>query len=189
MSVLSATDIAALAGQELDQTSVVSLQTKLDALQEEVENFLHRRLERAERTEVHQATYEGRLNLMGPRAVVTSVQTTDDPPVNADWNYDREYADSISVGWGATPFQSYTVVYTSGDAAPKAVVQLMKDVAVRGLIAGLKVSSGVVAGFSVEGTSIRYGAIADAKTSETAEGSFTAPELKTLSTYRRRVVR
>lgn len=190
MSILSASAMAAMAGQTLDQPSTVTLQEKLDAFQEEVEDFLHRRLERLARTEVHQATYEGRLNLTGPYVQVTSVQTLDDVPVAADWSYDREFVDSIRVGWSTNPFTAYTVVYTSGDTvAPKPVVNLLKDVVLRGLIVGLKVSSGVVSSFSVEGTSIRYGAIADAKSSETAEGSFTAPELKLLATYRRRVVR
>jgi hypothetical protein len=187
--LLEAADVATAAGKTLDSAELQELQDELDAFQAEVESYLHRRLQRGQITEDVEVTYRGRLNLIGPGLVVSSVKDSDGNDVS--WRYDQEYRDGIcvtrSLFTGQPRNALYTVTYTAGDAnPPREVVKLLKDVAVRALVAGVKISSGAIASLSVEGTSIGYGA---SKLSPDSDGSFVASELKVLDRWRRRIIR
>lgn len=167
----------------LDQADTLLAASLADELIDTLELKLNRYLYPREVTETYTTSASGRIILnRGPVVEILSMSYVGGGAIPLPVN-PLGYFDAADV-W--LPGVAVTVTYVAGELPGDAVVGNLADIVARTLLAGVKAGSGVIRSYSVEGTSITYGDVADG--GEGGSGRITVGTLKAFKRLRRRVM-
>lgn len=145
----------------LDQPDALWAASLADELIDTLENKLNRYLYPREVTETYRVPSSGRIILnRGPVQSIVSMSYVGGTSIALPAN-PLGYFDRADV-WA--PGAEVTVTYVAGEEPGMAVIGACADIIARTLLAGVKPAAGVIRSYSVEGTNITYGDVADGGT-------------------------
>lgn len=167
----------------LDQADTLLAASLADELIDTLEHKLNRYLYPRTVTETYLVPSSGRIILnRGPVVSITSMSYVGGGAIPLPAN-PIAYFDSGDV-WA--PGARVTVTYVAGEIPGDMVIGNLADIVARTLLAGVKAASGVIRSYSVEGTTITYGDVADGGTG--GSGRITVGSLRAFKRLRRRVM-
>lgn len=188
MSLIAVADIEEELGKTFTEGQKAAITRKVDALRDELENFLHATLERRERTDTVELTGTGRLHLLGPIIKIQQV-------IKIGATSDSSFVRSVDPVWpdvivpqDGRPGDVYEVTYEAGYLnVAAAVYELIWNGIIREKIVGTAVASGAYSSLNVEGASVGFGGAYSGNQPD-RKGSFSRAELDTVRHLRRMVV-
>lgn len=192
MAVITPEEIWGAMGKnldDLDEATRLAIGTRIDEIQAELENYLHRTVERRVVNGAYEVSASGYLYLRGPILRIDSV-LLDTEPVGDECQWrlpcHRYVTDAVTVV-GSEPWMVYRVIYLAGDDPVDLDVRnLVKNVVIRNSIVGVSVTSGALDRLAVEGTSASFGR---SFSDPDAVGPFSRTELRPVNRLRRVVTR